>query len=183
MKSSLHRPHYVIHQTIRVHDSFSLCFWLPSNSIYVAELAAPRCIKHGGTMEWLSGLCGLHQCNSSIHSGQSAFSQPACFIWLFMGMQEWLVGLSRGERPLHELGDAGPTSSSRKPKPHAFHTHHQPGLVIPALSSPSSPSPPTFVLSWRWNNGGEGQGVRVVEGMGKRGEVRGEEGMAWAMRG
>src|SRR5882724_13374309 len=92
------QPHYVIHQTIRVHDSFSLCFWLPSNSIYAAELAAPGVINMGGTMEWLSGLCGLTQCNSSIHSGQSAFSQPALFIWLLWAMQECVGQAYQGGR-------------------------------------------------------------------------------------
>src|SRR5882672_3126851 len=44
----LAQPHYVTHQTIQVRDSFSPCFWLPSNWIYVAEFSSPGVKKHGG---------------------------------------------------------------------------------------------------------------------------------------
>src|SRR5882672_6132548 len=50
------QPHYVTH---RARDSFSPCFWLPSNWIYVAEISSPGVKNMGGTMEWLSGLGGL----------------------------------------------------------------------------------------------------------------------------
>src|SRR5882672_5880177 len=50
------QPHYVTH---RVCDSFSPCFWLPSNWIYAAEISSPGVKNMGGTMEWLSGLGGL----------------------------------------------------------------------------------------------------------------------------
>src|SRR5467141_418684 len=52
------QPHYVTH---RVRDSFSPCFWLPSNWIYAAEISSPGVKNMGGTMEWLSGLSGLPQ--------------------------------------------------------------------------------------------------------------------------
>src|SRR5882672_11894126 len=55
----LAQPHYVTHQTIQVHVSFSPCFWLPSNWIYAAEISSPGVKNMGGTMAWLSGLGGL----------------------------------------------------------------------------------------------------------------------------
>src|SRR5467141_3202740 len=55
------QPHYITHQPIRVHDSFSPCFWLPSNWIYAAEISSPGVKNMGGTMAWLSGFGGLPQ--------------------------------------------------------------------------------------------------------------------------
>src|SRR5882672_144901 len=42
------QPHYITHQTIQVRDSFSPCFWLPSNWIYVAEISSPGVKNMGG---------------------------------------------------------------------------------------------------------------------------------------
>jgi len=123
------QAHYVIHQTIQVHDSFSLCFWLPSNLIYAAELAAPGVKNMGAPWNGSQAFMACTQCNSSIHSGQSAFSQPALFHLAVMGhARMYWSSLSRGRGPLHI---AGPTSSSWRTQPHAFHTHHKAGLVMP----------------------------------------------------
>src|SRR5882724_11559541 len=137
---------------------------LPSNLIYVAELAAPGVKNMGGTMEWLSGLHGLHPMQF-FHTLWPVCLLSAGLVHLAaMGHARmcW-SSLSRGERPLHI---AGPTSSSWRTQPHAFHTHHQAELVIPAPSSLSSPSPHT--------SSSPGDGVMV--GKGKEGSGQGEGG-------
>src|SRR5882724_9488324 len=127
-------------------------------TISAAEVAAPGVKNTGGTMEWLSGLRGLHPMQF-FHT-----LWPVCL--LSAGLVHLAVmgharmcwsGLSRGGRPLHGAEEiAGPTSSSWRTQPHAFHTHHQAGLVIPTLSSPSSPLPPT--------SSSPGDGIMVGKG-------------------
>src|SRR5882672_10655753 len=80
------QPHHVTHQTIQVRDSFSPCFWLPSNWIYAAEISSPGVKNTGGTIAWLSGLGGLPQ------------FQPAWLIWPSWDIQECWLSSSIGER-------------------------------------------------------------------------------------
>src|SRR5467141_3878787 len=93
------QPHYVTHQTIRVRDSFSPCFWLPSNWIYAAEISSPGVKNMGGTMEWLSGLGGLPHMQFFHTLLPVWLLSPAWLIWPSWGIQECWLSSSIGERP------------------------------------------------------------------------------------
>src|SRR5882724_4564728 len=111
-----------------------------------------------------------------------SLSQP-CSSGCYGPCKNVLVRLIKGgETTSWSLGDSRPyLILTENPTPCIPHTppgracHPRPVISIITIAT-------HIVLSWGWDNGGQGQGGRVVEGRGTRGEVRGaKRAWAWAM--